>query len=222
MFFLVCSFIYMGIFLCIKKFMSLVHTIKKDKQFSIKILLCICNCIKNHPVNWKSTSKSCKTVLKTIFHASLLDPITLGYDWLQTRFCSWCISTTISFDSVAQLRKLCQSSKKPGCSFYGPAPIFLNCIKLVCNFIKWAVSVISSYKHPAAFQILKKSGLPTTPPECEYLGCLYILPINKSIWHTKITCKKETYLRQTFVQYSWEKLQSQLWHAWRGLFQSLC
>lgn len=146
MLFLVCRFIYTGIFLCIRKFMSLVHTIRKDKQII-------------YPVNWKNTSKSCMTVVKTIFHAGLLDPITLGYEWLQTRFCSWSISTAINFDSIAQLRKLCQSSKKPGYSFYGPAPIFLNCIKLACNFIKWAVSVISSYKHPAAFQILKNSGL---------------------------------------------------------------
>lgn len=45
-------------------------------------------------------------------------------------------------------------------------------MNLSYNFIKWAVSIVGSYKHLAAFQILKKPGLPITSPEVNaYVIC---------------------------------------------------
>lgn len=52
------------------------------------------------------------TVLEIILHAGLHDLVTLGYKWFyQSRFCNWSLSTIMNFDSIAQLRKLRQSSK---------------------------------------------------------------------------------------------------------------
>lgn len=181
LFFLVCSFIYIApIFTYLKVYEPCAQN-KKDKWVSIKSTTVHLQLFQaSLTLRTEKMPQSCKTVLKIILHAGLHDPITLGYEWFyQARFCNWSLSTVTYFDSIAQL---CQSSKQPGCSFHGSVSTFVYCINLSCNFIKQAVSIISSYKHLAALQILK-SGLSTTSPECECLECLCILPVNKNIQH---------------------------------------
>lgn len=153
------------------------HTVGTN-GFQLKALLCIYSCFRDHlPCKPKNMLiKSSKTVLNIILHAGSHDPVLLGYKWLyQSRFCNWSPSTITNSDSTAQLRKLCQSSKQPGGSFHGSVSASVYCMNSSCNFIKWAVFITSTYKHLAAFQSLKKPGLPATSPEWERLR---ILPVN--------------------------------------------
>lgn len=120
------------------KSLSLVHTVTTN-CFLLKALLCIYSCFRHHlPCKLKNMLiKSPKTVLKIILHAGLHDPVTLGYKWFyQSRFCNWSPSPIRSFDSIAQLRQLCQSSKQPGGSFHQPVSTSVYCMNFSCNFIK--------------------------------------------------------------------------------------